>query len=106
MRSPLLRLSSSGLRARNSSASARQQRVDGMCSTMAAQVGRGNIRTTTRVSPGRQPSVWERCAMITGALQDWFGLGVYASSLQSVSVVHSRGSSRYRRARRAQQLDV
>jgi hypothetical protein len=31
--------------------------------------GAGDLRTTTRVSPGRQPSVWERCAMLTAAQQ-------------------------------------
>lgn len=56
--------------------------VAGMCDAVAARV-RGNIRTTTRVSPGRQPSVWVRCAMLTAALQDWVGSGgVYAGSLQ------------------------
>lgn len=38
--------------------------------------GMEDLRTTTRVSPGRQPSVWERWAMVAAALQAWLGRGV------------------------------
>jgi hypothetical protein len=60
MRSPRRRLSSSGLRARNSSA----RLVSGGLAVHGKQP-LGHVRTTTSWSPARQCSVWLRCMLAT-----------------------------------------
>ena len=92
MRSPRLRLSSSGLRATNSSVWG-----GGFVVNTAVQGGVGaggegrDLRTTTRVSPGRQPSVWERWAMGAG-VEAWAGRGVCAVQQAGVVMACSGGS--------------
>lgn len=59
----------------------------------AAGVRGNNIRTTTRVSPGRQLSVWERWAMLVKCGQDLCRRVVVAALQARWWVVASKGGS-------------
>ena len=65
--------------------------VDG--SSMNGSGRRRDLRTTTRVSPGRQPSVWERWAMGAAALEAWLERGGCAMQKAGLVVMGCSGGS-------------